>query len=153
MATRPRDAEAEIAPDLITGRRGAARARLHVNALLETTTGELPVLLRDLSCSGARVEGEKLPALGRTALLKRGRLEALGIVVWHDGEGRCGLHFFDPLNIEEVIAEAQQPPEPARRPAQYYWKPTGASDVITAEDWQQARARAERQRRSMRGFS
>lgn len=136
----------------MVGRRGAARARLQANASLETTTGKVPVIVRNLSCSGAMIEGSNLPALNRTALLKRGRIEALGTVVWQEG-GRCGFQFYDDLPHDAVVAEARKPPEPPRRPAPTYWSPSGMADVVSVDDWQKAKARAEREYRGLRGFS
>lgn len=147
MASRCEESEAAQ-----VGRRGAARARLQANASLETTTGEMPVVLRNLSRSGAMIEGRNLPALNRTALLRRGDIEALGTVVWQE-QGRCGFQFYDALPHDAVVAEARKPPEPPRRPDPTYWSPSGMADVVSVDEWQKAKARAEREYNAIRSFS
>lgn len=126
--------------DILIGRRGAPRARLQANAALQSVTCEIPVILRNLSCTGAMVQARDLPKPGRTVLLKRGSIEALATVVWSEN-GRCGLEFFDPLSSDEVVREARTPPEPVSSPpAPYYWRSALPEEGISAEEWEAARA-------------
>lgn len=120
------------------GRRGAARARIRANAALVTTTGKLPVMLCNLSCTGAMAEGEALPPVGRDLLVQRDDFEVLATVVWRAGR-QCGLHFYDPIDHDLVVREARKPPEAALRKVSR-WDPVGIDDVRTSDDWQRAQA-------------
>jgi hypothetical protein len=120
------------------GRRTAPRARLHANATLVTTTGKIPVLLRNLSCTGAMAEGANLPSQGRDILLQRGDLEVLAAVVWSTGH-QCGLSFYDPVAHDLVVSEARKPPEDATRPVSR-WDPIGIDDVRNSDDWSKVQA-------------
>ena len=148
MATLP-DAIVETSTRPI-GRRGAPRARLHLNAVAETTTEEVRVVVRNLSCTGAMLEGRKLPAVNRTAVLKRESVEAIGIVVWQE-ENRCGFHFFEPISHDEVVALSRRRPEAPVQPDPFHW--SLGSNVVTAEEWRQAQEAARRERISLRSFS
>ena len=148
MATLPNLA-ADAVEGLI-GRRGASRARVQLNAALETTTDEAPVLVRNLSCTGAMLEGRNLPPVNRTAVLKRGGIEAMGVVVWQAGE-RCGFHFFDPIAHNLVVEEARRPPETPAKVEKFHW--TTCNNAVTAEQWRKAQEEARRERGVLRSFS
>jgi hypothetical protein len=62
-----------------------------------------PVIIRDLSLSGAQLEGSTLPHLGGLLILKRGALEAAGRIAWREGN-RAGLRFELPLSAEDLFA-------------------------------------------------
>jgi hypothetical protein len=83
---------------------GAARLRLLLAAKLVTTTGELPVNLRELSPTSAVVTGDRLPSTGTDVLLRRSRLEALATVVSVEN-GRAYLEFDEPLNEADLLAQ------------------------------------------------
>jgi hypothetical protein len=51
-----------------------------------------PIKIRNMSPSGALIEGAALPHVGEHLSLGRGDLSAAGTVVWRDG-GRAGLRF------------------------------------------------------------
>jgi hypothetical protein len=148
MATLPNFAAATT--EALIGRRGASRARLQLNASLETTTGATPVVLRNLSCTGAMLQGRSLPKVNRTAVLKRHGIDAMGIVVWQE-EDRCGFLFFDPISYELVVETAAAPPEATVRTDTMHW--SVSNKVVTAEDWRKAQQAALRQRSGLRGFS
>lgn len=148
MATLPNLA-ADAVEGLI-GRRGASRARVQLNAALETTTEEVPVVLRNLSCTGAMLEGKNLPTVNRTAVLKRGGVEAMGVVVWHAGD-RCGFHFFDPISHKLVVEEARRAPEAPAKVEKFHW--TTCNNAVTAEQWRKAQEEARRERSGLKGFS
>ena len=65
--------------------------------------GSGPVIIRDLSLSGAQIEGGPLPPLGRLLILKKGALEASGRIAWREGN-RAGLSFEQPLAAESLFA-------------------------------------------------
>jgi hypothetical protein len=140
-------AEARSADGVTTGRRESQRARLRLTATLQATTREYPVMLRDLSCTGAKVEGDEVPPAGRTVALKRGEIDLLADVVWQRGRF-CGLHFFDSLQYEQVLHLAALPPEEQTTPSvQHYVAPTDRDDRLTAEEWARAKLRASQMRR------
>jgi len=123
---------------------------LQLNAVLETTTEEVRVLVRNLSCTGAMLQGSKLPPVNRTAVFKRDGIEAIGTVVWQERD-RCGFHFFDPIPHEQVVMEARRPPEAPVNVDPYHWCTGG--NAVTAEEWRKAQEAARRQRSALRGFS
>lgn len=108
---------AEGAPD---ARRGP-RYRVLLVARLFTTTGERIVKLRDISATGAMVEGDRLPAAGTDILLQRGSLELFATIVWAR-DGQAGLEFDQPLTEAELWRQVDAPPlaeveaEPAPSP-------------------------------------
>jgi hypothetical protein len=71
---------------------------------LLTARGALPARLRDLSLSGALVEGYGLPPAGSTLFLVRGDLELSARVAWQRDD-RAGLEFHIPLTESQLIAE------------------------------------------------
>lgn len=80
--------------------RSMPRSHLFLSATIRFANISAAIRLRDLSATGARVEGTKLPAIGAAAHIIRGALDASGIIVWRDGK-RCGLRFDAPLPLEE----------------------------------------------------
>lgn len=131
----------------IVGRRESQRARLHLTAMLEGTTRSYRVLLRNLSSTGAMVEGMDIPPAGRVVALKRPGLDVLGTVVWAR-EGCCGLHFDEPLPTDDVISLARSAPEArAADPMRFYQRPGTEGDRLSPEEWAWAKAYANRQRR------
>ena len=82
---------------------------------LLTARGVLPAKLRDLSLSGALVEGFGLPPAGSTLFLVRGDLELSARVAWQRGE-RAGLEFHIPLTEAELTAKVNPSRQPAPTP-------------------------------------
>lgn len=72
--------------------RTADRSNVFVIATLYCAAGSSPVRVRNLSRSGALVEGSVLPLPGSRVRLSRGSLHAAGEVVW-SADGRAGLRF------------------------------------------------------------
>lgn len=104
MATNPlRSAQQPCIP---RGRRAHSRARVALSAVLETMEGMKPVKLRNLSSAGAMVESVRTPDVGRDLVLKCFGIDALGIVVWQNGD-RCGIEFYDRIEEDEVIRQRQ----------------------------------------------
>jgi len=77
-------------------RRRAQRARVTLPASIVTISTYQYFELVDLSGTGAKLRGSKIPELGKTALFRLDGFQALCRVVWCDDE-ICGVHF------EEVI--------------------------------------------------
>lgn len=78
-------------------KRGAERKALFVAAALVDAAGSFPVRIRNISPSGAMVEGDQLPRLDSAIRLVRAELSVSGRVAWSAGR-QCGLafdHFVD----------------------------------------------------------
>jgi len=72
--------------------RGAPRESLYVAATLYRDGSPAPVKIRNMSASGALVEGAVLPSVGTLVQLIRGELIVHALVAW-SAERRCGLKF------------------------------------------------------------
>jgi hypothetical protein len=68
-----------------------------------TTTDSLDVVIRDLSPSGAQIQGRVLPTLGKLLILRKGELEVSGRIAWREGN-RAGVRFEQPLPAERLFA-------------------------------------------------
>lgn len=80
--------------------RSLPRTQLFLSATIRFAHVCAPVRLRDLSASGVRIEGLKLPAAGTVVQIARGSLTVTGTTVWSDGKS-CGVRFDEPLPIDE----------------------------------------------------
>lgn len=99
-------------------RRGAIRNRVLMVATLTTPTKSTGVRIRDVSSTGARVEGTDLPSRGSTVVLTRGSFEAFGQIVWV-GDGLVGIAFDEHLPDDALMASLRGLPEPAPEPSPY----------------------------------
>lgn len=61
-----------------------------------------PVRVRNMSTTGALVEGAALPAAGTAIILRRGALEAPATTAWSEA-GKAGLAFAGPLEVSEWL--------------------------------------------------
>ena len=103
-------------------RRASRRRRVMLSARLVMPTGYCDVIIRDVSVSGARIEGDKLPAEGCTVMLRRGTFSTYGRLVWVNGNAG-GVTWDEPFE-EDALMEAlkglggrpQQPEPVLRRP-------------------------------------
>lgn len=85
--------------------RSRPRTRLCLSATIRFGALSAAIRLRDLSTTGARIEGNSLPSVGTSALITRGTLNASGTIVWRDRKG-CGVRFENPLSLEEWMPTA-----------------------------------------------
>lgn len=108
----------------------APRHQVVVNAHFETPTNKGRVAVRNMSCAGAMLEGEGLPASGRDIILEVESLELFGTVVWSDGE-RCGVHFDRPLQPVQVLELHRITPEQVR-----------SAELNAAAEWFNSQRRA-----------
>ena len=72
--------------------RTAARTSIYLAATLYCDGWSSPVKIRNISKSGALLEGAIVGNTGELVQLVRGELIADGLVAW-SGEGRCGIKF------------------------------------------------------------
>ena len=84
------------------GRRDDPREVAPLCALLTTISETYEVVLVDISATGARLKGNKLPRLGVDLNLAVCRLKTFGTVRWQK-EDECGVQFFELLRQVEVI--------------------------------------------------
>ena len=82
--------------------RRAERVHLFLVATLYSGKASNPVRVRNLSATGALVEGASLPEAGATIMLRRGTLEAPGTTIW-SGSGKAGLAFSGLVDVSEWL--------------------------------------------------
>lgn len=82
------------------GPRRDSRKNMFLTAILAADGVCRPVRVRNLSKSGALIQAAILPGTGVTATLRRGGLQAECLLVWQ-ADGRAGLNFFAPINLED----------------------------------------------------
>ncbi|HEX8307495.1 MAG TPA: PilZ domain-containing protein [Allosphingosinicella sp.] len=90
----------EIEPEGSVEDRVAPRTNLLLAATAEVGGRSLPVRIRNLSETGAMVEGAGLPEAGMQFTLMRGDLQVAATVAWAAG-GRRGVRFAGPTPVNE----------------------------------------------------
>jgi hypothetical protein len=83
------------------GRRRARREDLPMPALVSTISDNRVLALVNLSSTGARLRGSKLPPKGEAMSLKIDYVRAFGVVAW-SRNGECGVEFDSPIQSFEV---------------------------------------------------
>lgn len=78
--------------DGLHGRREDCRTPLLVPAAMLALSRSGPVTVVNVSRTGARLRGSALPDVGEDALIRAGRMEAFGKIVWNGGD-LCGMQF------------------------------------------------------------
>ena len=89
------------------------RRRMAFKGSFESVTSKGWVWVRNLSCTGAMLEGDDLPPPGRDIFLTAAGHEFFGTVVWVKRD-RCGIHFDEPLTPAEVLKLHSITPELVR---------------------------------------
>lgn len=89
--------------------RASPRTNLLLAANAEVGGRTLPVRIRNLSETGAMVEGAGLPDAGMKLVLARGDLHVSAVVAWAAG-GRRGVKFDGPTPVEEWTGGAKPRP-------------------------------------------
>lgn len=90
----------EIEPEGSVEDRVAPRTNLLLAATAEVDGRSLPVRIRNLSETGALIEGAGLPDAGMALVLMRGDLQVAATVAWASG-GRRGVRFGGPTPVNE----------------------------------------------------
>ena len=83
--------------------RSAHRANVFLAAVLDVAGSSFPVRVRNLSPTGALVDGRDLPGKGDAVRLQRGPYSAVARVMWCKA-GACGLRFASAVPVQEWIA-------------------------------------------------
>jgi hypothetical protein len=107
------------------GRRTSTRETLPLLASLKSVSRSYEAVLVDISPTGARLRGTRVPPVGEGVLLRVGPVEAMGTVRWFAGEN-FGLEFDSPLRSidvstvrNEVLKARGRTPEDVA--TQVYW--------------------------------
>lgn len=79
------------------------RTNMFLGAVIREAGLSLPVKVRNMSVSGALVEGSALPGEGASVQLVRGSLAVSATVAW-SSEGRCGLRFSSLACVRDWLA-------------------------------------------------
>ncbi len=93
-----------LAEETVEGR-NSDRSNVFVIATLYSGGGSAPVRIRNLSPSGALVEGIVLPLPGALVRLSRGSFHVSAEVVW-SADGRSGLRFSSSISVPEWLPGA-----------------------------------------------
>lgn len=79
------------------------RTHLFVAATLYADTGSTPVNIRNMSQSGALIEGSVLPDVGKRITLKRGRLQVAASIAWRV-ERKAGVRLESAVHVSDWMA-------------------------------------------------
>jgi hypothetical protein len=82
-----------------TDQRSAGRSNVFLAAVLHGGTAAVPVRIRNISATGALIEGRSLPPAGTAVRLVRGELSAVGELAW-SSTGHAGIRFADAVDVE-----------------------------------------------------
>jgi hypothetical protein len=83
-----------------TDARSCTRSSIYLAAALYFDSSASSVKVRNLSSTGALVEGMVVPSVGSSVRLVRHRLTVDALVVWST-DGRCGLRFSDSVDVQQ----------------------------------------------------
>jgi len=142
----------QLTPDRPDCSRRAPRTNMFVIADLASTTASGKVKIRNMSASGAMIEGPALPPSSAHCRIRRGGLELEGEVVWVAGN-RAGIRFDGTAHVadwlpnggrtqsdvDRAVAEAKngcathQASEP-RQPAPLISRPVDADQAAEVAD-------------------
>lgn len=118
-------------------RRHSPRGTVILTATVHHDATSEAVKVRNLSTSGALVEGESLPVTGASVLFGRSNLLLRGNVVWVDGQ-RSGVRFEQPMNVQASLRLVSNPRKlptiRATRPG-LACKPMSDRDKQLMEQW------------------
>ena len=88
--------------------RAARRTNLMLAAEIEQNGRYNPVRIRNLSETGALIEGSALPGKGDSLILHRSNFHIGATIAWSGG-GRCGIHFDRPISIPQWTGKPAPP--------------------------------------------
>ncbi len=86
--------------------RADIRSNVFLSATLLAAGGTLPVRIRNISPTGALLDGAALPAEGSVIRLRRGSLTVDGEVVWQK-DGLCGLRFGAEVVVNDWVRRTE----------------------------------------------
>lgn len=91
---------AELGATADRQQRTMPRARLFLSATIHFDRGSAAIRLRDLSATGARIEGSRLPGVGASVQITRGVLQENGTIIWREPK-ECGVRFDEPVDLDD----------------------------------------------------
>ena len=92
--------------ETVSEARSAARTNTMLAATLEFDGEQHPVSVRNLSASGAMVDGRELPLQGQSVVLHRDEQRIPAQVVWTE-RNRCGLAFGVHVKVDSLIKRSR----------------------------------------------
>lgn len=72
-------------------------------AEVDCLNGLKHITLLEVSRTGARVQGTRLPPVGSDVIVRWRAVDAFGRVVWA-ADGRSGIQFDEPISVRDVLA-------------------------------------------------
>ena len=84
------------------GRRECRRSRVMLSASMMTGAADIPVIIRDISSSGAQIATPVAPPVGSYVTLRRNDVCVLAKVVRRDGP-RVGLEFRERIDEDSIL--------------------------------------------------
>jgi len=103
-------------------RRSFQRRSVMLVAKLVTPGAEYGIRIRDISATGARVEGDKLPPEGSDVILKRGFFSVFGRLAWNNGRDG-GVIFDEPRDEDRLLEELKGLPPSSEEASAVYRRP------------------------------
>ena len=88
------------------------RSNVFLVAALKTLEGTVPVRVRNLSATGALLEGDGLPGDAVGVLLERGQLSVHGEIAWRSGM-QCGMRFDAEISVDDWVKRGGHPGQQA----------------------------------------
>lgn len=104
------DQSGEVKAESGSELRASRRTNLMLAATIEVAGRNAPVRIRNLSDTGALLEGNVLPLEGQSLVVMRGDLEIKAVVAWSTGD-RCGVRFEQPMPVNEWTGGKPRPLE------------------------------------------
>jgi hypothetical protein len=83
------------------GRRRGARSLSGTPAVFTTVSRSQSTIVQEISCTGARIEGPRLPRIGEEFFLVLGDMHVFATARWIEGS-LCGVHFETPLHEDDI---------------------------------------------------
>jgi hypothetical protein len=99
----PPDDESVATSHHPAARTRAVRKNLFLSATIEAGAMKAPVRIRNMSETGAMIDGAALPDVGSVLMLRRLAVDIGATVIWH-ADGRCGIKFDGLVSVEEWVA-------------------------------------------------
>lgn len=87
----------------------AERKNLFLAASVEAGDLRVPVRIRNLSETGAMIDGAALPEAGTALVLRRMEVEIGAVAIWRE-KGRCGIKFDGIVSVDEWVAGVVRQP-------------------------------------------
>lgn len=98
----------DMTSDGVLDTRTTVRANTYLAAIIYAGDSPLAVKIRDMSSTGAQLEGPQLPEVDTAINLVRGSLSVQGRISWRS-EHRCGVQLSMPVSVRDWMAPPANP--------------------------------------------